>query len=79
MEGIMKKLSRGQSATFSDRDCKKLLEYIDSLKQSAKDGVYYRGGAAPFGGGTAGYFARNNGECDKGYDGSAAQGVQNRL
>ena len=42
MEGIMKKLSRGQSATFSDRDCKKLLEYIDSLKQSAKDGVYYR-------------------------------------
>lgn len=42
MEGIMKKLSRGQSATFSDRDCKKLLEYIDRLKQSAKDGVYYR-------------------------------------
>ena len=42
MEGIMKKLSRGQSATFSDSDCKKLLEYIDSLKQSAKDGVYYR-------------------------------------
>ena len=42
MEGIMKKLSRGQSATFSDRDCKKLLEYIDSLKQSVKDGVYYR-------------------------------------
>ena len=42
MEEIMKKLSRGQSATFSDRDCKKLLEYIDSLKQSAKDGVYYR-------------------------------------
>ena len=42
MEGIMKKLSRGQSATFSDCDCKKLLEYIDSLKQSAKDGVYYR-------------------------------------
>ena len=42
MDGIMKKLSRGQSATFSDRDCKKLLEYIDSLKQSAKDGVYYR-------------------------------------
>ena len=42
MEGIMKKLSRGQSATFSDRDCKKLLDYIDSLKQSAKDGVYYR-------------------------------------
>ena len=42
MEGIMKKLSRGQSATFSDRDRKKLLEYIDSLKQSAKDGVYYR-------------------------------------
>ena len=42
MEGIMKKLSRGQSATFSDSDCKKLLEYIDSLKQSVKDGVYYR-------------------------------------
>ena len=42
MEGIMKKLSRGQSATFSDRDCKKLLEYINTLKQSAKDGVYYR-------------------------------------
>ena len=42
MEEIMKKLSRGQSANLSDRDCKKLLEYIDSLKQSAKDGVYYR-------------------------------------
>ena len=42
MEGIMKKLSRGQSATFSDRDCKKMLEYINTLKQSAKDGVYYR-------------------------------------
>ena len=42
MEGIMKKLSRGQSATVSDRDCKKLLEYINTLKQSAKDGVYYR-------------------------------------
>ena len=42
MEGIMKKLARGQSATCSDRDCKKLLEYINTLKQSAKDGVYYR-------------------------------------
>ena len=42
MEGIMKKLSKGQSVTLSDRDCAKLLGYIDSLKQSAKDGVYYR-------------------------------------
>ena len=42
MEGIMKKLGRGQSVTLSDRDCEKLLGYIDTLKQSAKDGVFYR-------------------------------------
>lgn len=42
MEGIMKKLSRGQSVTLSDRDCAKLTDYIEGLKQSAKDGVYYR-------------------------------------
>lgn len=42
MEGIIRKLSKGQSATLSDRDCQKLLSYIDGLKKSAKDGVFYR-------------------------------------
>ena len=42
METIMKKLGKGVSVTLSDRDCQKLLGYIDSLKSSAADGEYYR-------------------------------------
>ena len=77
MEGIMKKLSRGQSLQKAAR--------IHRQPQAERQGrrVLPRqsdhGGAAPFGGGTAGYFARNNRECDKGYVGCAAQGVQKRI
>ena len=42
MESIINKLSKGVSVTLSDRDCAKLLGYIDSLKGSAEDGVFYR-------------------------------------
>lgn len=41
MEGIMKKLGKG-SASLSPAECEKLKAYIEALKQSAKDGVYYR-------------------------------------
>lgn len=42
MEGILKRLETKQGFTLSDCECEKLLSYIDNLKQSAKDGVYYR-------------------------------------
>ena len=42
MESILKKLEIRKGFTLSDGDCEKLLSYIDNLKQSAKDGVYYR-------------------------------------
>ena len=42
MDSIINKLSKGVSVTLSDRDCAKLLGYIDSLKGSAEDGVFYR-------------------------------------
>lgn len=42
MEGILKSLETEKSVTLSGGDCKKLLGYINNLKQSAKDGVYYR-------------------------------------
>ncbi len=41
MEGIMKKLGGG-SASLSPAECERLKAYIEALKQSAKDGVYYR-------------------------------------
>ena len=41
MEGIIKGLEKG-GVTLSDDESRKHLSYIDSLKQSAKDGVYYR-------------------------------------
>ena len=41
MEGILKKLETG-NASLSGEENRKLLSYIDTLKQSAKDGVYYR-------------------------------------
>lgn len=41
MEGILKKLETG-NASLSGEESRKLLSYIDTLKQSAKDGVYYR-------------------------------------
>lgn len=42
MESILKTLSKKDGALLSGSDCEKLLGYIDSLKQSAKDGVFYR-------------------------------------
>lgn len=42
MDGILKKLELKKGFMLADGDCEKLLSYIDNLKQSAKDGVYYR-------------------------------------
>lgn len=42
MEGIFKKLKLDSEVKLSSQECKKLWDYIDTLKQSAKDGVYYR-------------------------------------
>ena len=42
MEDIIKQLKAGKSLTLSDGECEKLSGYIESLMQSAKDGVYYR-------------------------------------
>ena len=42
MEDIIKQMKAGKSLTLSDGECEKLSGYIESLKQSAKDGVYYR-------------------------------------
>ncbi|MBQ1453079.1 MAG: hypothetical protein IIZ23_03835 [Ruminococcus sp.] len=42
MENILKKLESKSGFTLSGGDCEKLLGYINTLKQSAKDGVYYR-------------------------------------
>lgn len=42
MESILKKLELKKGFMLADGDCEKLLGYIDNLKQSAKDGVYYR-------------------------------------
>lgn len=42
MENILKNLEMSKGFTLSDKDCGKLKEYVDNLKQLAKDGVYYR-------------------------------------
>lgn len=42
MEEILKKLSNGEDISLDKSDCKKLCSYIDSLKKSAGDGIYYR-------------------------------------
>lgn len=42
VEDILKRLGGEQGATFSKPECERLLGYLDALKQSAKDGVYYR-------------------------------------
>lgn len=41
MEKIIKKLETG-AVSLSETESKRLLSYIETLKQSAKDGVYYR-------------------------------------
>lgn len=41
MENILKKLEQGD-INMNSAECSKLLSYIDGLKRSAKDGVFYR-------------------------------------
>lgn len=42
MEEILKNIETGKGFAVSDSECGKLKNYINSLKQSAKDGIYYR-------------------------------------
>lgn len=42
MEEILKKLGEKTDVALGSAECKKLCEYIDNLKISAKDGVFYR-------------------------------------
>lgn len=42
MEEILKRLEKSGSLTLGEGERAKLKEYIDNLKSSAKDGVYYR-------------------------------------
>ncbi len=42
MEEILHNIEEGRCVSLSDKECTKLKEYIENLKQSAKDGVYYR-------------------------------------
>lgn len=42
MEDVLKKIEKKQGFSLTDKECEKLGEYIDELRKSAKDGVYYR-------------------------------------
>lgn len=42
MESILKKLELKKGFALSDKDCTRLSEYIENLKKSAKDGIFYR-------------------------------------
>lgn len=42
MEDILTRLDKRQAFTLSEKDCVKLADYIDELKKSAKDGIYFR-------------------------------------
>lgn len=42
MDEILKNLDSEKGFNLSDADCKKLRNYVDNLKQLAKDGAYYR-------------------------------------
>lgn len=42
MEKILKSLESGEGVTLNGTECEKLKGYIENLKLSAKDGVYYR-------------------------------------
>ena len=42
MEDILKRIEKAGGITLGDAECAKLKEYIENLKSSAKDGVYYR-------------------------------------
>lgn len=42
MDKILKNLDEQRGFNLSEADCKKLKDYVDNLKQLAKDGAYYR-------------------------------------
>lgn len=42
MEKILKNLDEKKGFNLSEADCKKLRNYVDNLRQLAKDGAYYR-------------------------------------
>lgn len=42
MEEILKSIYTEKDINLSGEECKKLCSYIDELKKSAADGVYYR-------------------------------------
>ena len=42
MENILKRLELGKGFVLDDNECRKLADYIDNLKKSAKDGIIYR-------------------------------------
>lgn len=42
MDQLLKKLEERGNVLLSEGDCRRLSDYIGSLKQSAKDGVFYR-------------------------------------
>lgn len=42
MENILKSLELGKGFVLDDNECRKLADYIDNLKKSAKDGIIYR-------------------------------------
>ncbi|MCD8026474.1 MAG: hypothetical protein LUF33_06005 [Clostridiales bacterium] len=41
-EEILKGIEQGEGVALGKKDCERLCEYISNLKESAKDGVYYR-------------------------------------
>lgn len=42
MEDILSKIEKNQGFALSDKECEKLGTYIDELRKSAKDGIFYR-------------------------------------
>lgn len=42
MDEILKNIEKGRSISLSEKECEQLKKYIENLRQSAKDGIYYR-------------------------------------
>ena len=42
MENVLKRIENEKGFLLSDGECRSLKAYIDGLRQSAKDGVFYR-------------------------------------
>ena len=42
MEDLMKSLDSGREVTLTAAECHRLVEYVQKLRHSAADGVYYR-------------------------------------